>query len=415
MTQSVTYDVVIIGGGAAGFFCACKLQELLPDSQICLLEKSSKVLSKVKISGGGRCNVTHNVNYNSELVKHYPNGKNFLKRVFKKFSVSDTIEWFNTKGVKLKAEHDGRMFPITDSSQSIIDVLLGNSIEKGVRLIKSYAVAEISKRNDHFMISAKAGSASVYAKNVVLATGGYPKAAQFDWLSNLGHSINPPVPSLFTFNIPVDGLNHLKGLSVPAARVQIAGEKLHYEGPLLITHWGLSGPAVLKLSAWGARMLNKSDYQFTILINWIANNTEQSVVADIKAFINDHPKKIVISNPLFGLPQRLWSELMQRAGVKDQLTFSNVGQKSIHKMLEMIYRMPLTVSGKTTYKEEFVTSGGVRLEEIDPNSMESKKIQNLYFVGEILDIDGITGGFNFQSAWSTATVAADHIKQKINS
>jgi len=407
MNQS-TFDVAIIGGGASGFFSACKIKEYNPNLKVCILEKSNKVLSKVKISGGGRCNLTHAIDYNSELVKHYPNGKNFLKKVFQKFTVKDTIQWFAQRGVKTKVEEDGRMFPVSDNSQSIIDTLIKNSVGLGVDLRKSFDVKHIHKDNGLFHVTSRKEDVLMTSK-LIIATGGYPKPNQFDWLVDLGHSINLPVPSLFTFNIPVEGLKHLMGLSVRNAKVQIVGEKLNYSGPLLITHWGLSGPAVLKLSAWGARLLNARDYQFEILVNWIGELSEQEIVEQIKSYKDKHPKRSVNSNSLFEIPQRLWGELMKRAQIDEKLNYADIGDKSINRMLEVIFRLPLKVSGKTTFKEEFVTSGGIYLNEVDNKSMQSKLIENLYFTGEVLDIDGITGGFNFQAAWSTATVAAEHI------
>ncbi|MFQ3214381.1 MAG: putative Rossmann fold flavoprotein [Marivirga sp.] len=408
------FDVAIVGGGASGFFAACQILEINADAKVVILEKSNKILSKVRISGGGRCNVTHNVSYNSELVKHYPNGKNFLKQVFKEFTVKDTVAWFESHGVAIKIESDGRMFPESNSSESIIKVLHDNSIGLGGQLKTSFDVAEIVKAEDSLSLVSRKGE-KLRSKFVIIASGGFPKETQFEWIKALGHGINTPVPSLFTFNIPLDGLNHLQGLSVNAAKVQIVGENLSYEGPLLITHWGISGPSVLKLSAWGARLLNEKHYNFGILINWIgAEFSEQEVLETISSYKGIHPKKKVCVNPLFTLPSRLWQELMQRASIDMELMYQDLGKKSMNRMLEVLYRLPLNVSGKTTYKEEFVTSGGVLLKDINNKSMESQLLPNVYFTGEVIDIDGITGGFNFQSAWSTAYMAARNIVKKLN-
>ncbi len=407
--NNAVYDVAIIGGGASGFFCACEIIALKPDLRVCIIEKTSKTLAKVKISGGGRCNLTHYATYNSELVKHYPNGKNFLKKVFQQFTVADTVKWFEERGVTTKVEADGRMFPTSNNSQSVIDVLIAHSLDKGVALITSFGVSEILNASGGFQLIADKNSNIIKAQKVVVATGGYPKASQFNWLKVLGHAVNPPVPSLFTFNIPVDGLDHLQGLSVPNAKVQIMGEKLGYSGPLLITHWGLSGPAVLKLSAWGSRLLHAKTYEFDVMVSWLGDVTEQFIIDEITAYSVLHPKRKVLNNPLFDLPQRLWEELMTRAGVQEVAIYNDLGKKSIFKMLELLFRMPLKVRGKTTFKEEFVTSGGINLEEVNSSSMESKVISGLYFTGEVLDIDGITGGYNFQAAWSTATAAATNV------
>jgi hypothetical protein len=337
-----------------------------------------------------------------------------LKKVFNEFTVKDTVKWFESHGVTIKIEADGRMFPASNSSESIINVLVENSIGLGAQLKTSFDVAEIDKADDGLYLVNRKG-AKLFSKFIIIASGGFPKESQFQWIKALGHKVNTPVPSLFTFNIPVDGLNHLQGLSVNAAKVQIVGENLSYDGPLLITHWGISGPSVLKLSAWGARLLNQRDYNFEILINWIGVGfSEQDISETIIYYKAKHPKKMVLVNPLFALPSRLWQELMKRASIDADLIYQDLGKKSMNRMLEVLYRLPLNVSGKTTYKEEFVTSGGVLLKDIDNTSMESKVFSNLYFVGEVIDVDGITGGFNFQAAWSTAYMAATNILKKLN-
>lgn len=407
------YDVAIIGGGASGFFSACQLIKQKPDAKIVILEKSQKTLSKVRISGGGRCNVTHDAAYNSDLIKNYPNGRSFLKRVFKSFSVKDTIYWFEDHNVPLKIEEDGRMFPTSNSSESIIKVLNANSIDKGIELVTSFDVVSIVPNKEGVLIRSRK-DVEIQCSHLIIASGGYPKESQFSWIKDLGHQINPPVPSLFTFNVPVGGLDHLQGLSVKQANVKIVGESLSYDGPLLITHWGISGPSVLKLSAWGARILHKKSYDFSILINWVGTEaTESTILQQLEAYQQSHPKRSIHSNALFDLPSRLWVELMNRAEISSELNYQDIGRKSLNKMLEVLFRLPLKVTGKTTYKEEFVTSGGVLLDEIDQSSMQSKLVPNIYFTGEVLDIDGITGGFNFQAAWSTAYLAAKSISKQL--
>ena len=299
------------------------------------------------------------------------------------------------------------MFPESNDSQTIIDTLTKESLRKGVGLISNFQVSNISK-TELFELESKEADI-VRSKYLLIATGGYPKLSQFQWLEKLGHSIHPPVPSLFTFNIPIDSLSHLQGLSVSNAKVNIVGEKLSYEGPLLITHWGISGPAVLKLSAWGSRILNERAYEFDVSINWLAELTEDAIRQNIQSFQMNHPLKSVLSNALFELPKRLWEEIMLRSGVKEIHNYGDIGNKTINRMLENLFRMKLSAKGKTTYKEEFVTSGGVQLDEVDANSMESKIVPHIFFAGEVLDIDGITGGFNFQAAWSTAYLASQSI------
>nr|WP_230688295.1 NAD(P)/FAD-dependent oxidoreductase [Hymenobacter jeongseonensis] len=403
--------VAVLGGGAAGFFGAIACAEANPQTQVVLLEKTGKLLGKVRISGGGRCNVTHACETPAQLVAHYPRGNKQLKAAFQQFGVTETIAWFAKRGVQLKTEADGRIFPTTDSSETIAKALEEAARKAGVRIVTNTNVDEIQPLpTGGFQLKLSGSGAAqfssvLYATRLLVATGGNPKSANYDWLRELGHSIAEPVPSLFTFNVPNSPLSELMGVSVPQARVVLAGEKLQYEGPLLVTHWGVSGPAVLKLSAWGARRLHELDYVGTALVNWIPAFTEDTLRTWLQQFRQENGKKTVAANPQFGLPQRLWRNLTEQAGIGTETKWSDLPAKSQNRLLELLLRSPLAVRGKTTYKEEFVTCGGISLDEVDLKTMQSRRVPGVYFAGEVLDIDGITGGFNFQAAWTTGFIA----------
>ncbi|MDB5233929.1 MAG: flavoprotein [Hymenobacter sp.] len=403
--------MAVLGGGAAGFFGAIACAGANPNAQVILLEKTGKLLSKVRVSGGGRCNVTHACDTVAQLAAHYPRGSKQLKAAFQQFGVADTIAWFARRGVQLKTEADGRMFPTTNSSETIAQALEEAARQTGVRILTNTSVDEIQLQPHGGFLLKLSGSgtaqtgAALRASRVLIATGGNPKSANYDWLRALGHTIAEPVPSLFTFNVPNSPLSELMGVSVPQARVVLAGEKLQYEGPLLVTHWGVSGPAVLKLSAWGARRLNELGYVGTALINWIPSFTEETLRPWLQQFRQENGKKTVAANPQFGLPQRLWRNLTEQAGITPEMRWSDLPAKSQNRLLELLLRTPLAVRGKTTYKEEFVTCGGISLVEVDLKTMESRRVPGLHFAGEVLDIDGITGGFNFQAAWTTGFLA----------
>ncbi|AKD04722.1 NAD(P)/FAD-dependent oxidoreductase [Pontibacter korlensis] len=408
-------QIAVIGGGAAGFFGAITCAEANPQAKVLLLEKTNKLLSKVRISGGGRCNVTHNCFVPTVFSQYYPRGGKQLKEAFKVFGARETVNWFEQRGVKLKAEPDGRMFPVTDNSETIVNCLLQEAKKAGVEIRTSTAVEKIVPVNDgeqvHFIVELGKGE-SIKVDKVLVCTGGNPKSPGYDWLRQLGHTIQEPVPSLFTFNVPSSPLKELQGVSVPHARVRIAGQKLEYEGPLLITHWGYSGPAVLKLSAWGARHFYEQKYAFTALIQWLPELTEESLRQNLQQYRQAHPKKIVSTNPLFGLPQRLWQGLTQLAEVPEQVRWAELPAKNTNKLVEALLRLPVEVNGKTTFKEEFVTCGGIELRELSMKTMESRVQPGLYFAGEVLDIDGITGGFNFQAAWTTGYLAGKAMAAK---
>jgi predicted Rossmann fold flavoprotein len=401
--------IIVIGGGAAGIFAAINIAEKNPSFSVTVLEKSSKVLAKVKVSGGGRCNVTNALTDISALSKKYPRGEKELKKLFHKFSTTDTVKWFADRGVQLKAEADGRMFPITDSSQTIIDCLLKACEDNQVRICYQTAIKKVDKSASGFVLSTDTGE-TITCDLLVIATGGNPKSEGYQWLRELGHSIVQPVPSLFTFNIKDANVNALQGLAVKECQVRIAGTKLQWSGPLLFTHWGFSGPAVLKLSALGARLLYEKDYKYTVLINWLNEAKEQEVREQIEVFKVKNPLKYVANACPFELPKRLWEYLIIKTGIQADLKWINVTGKTMNKLLTNLLNDEYNALGKTTFKEEFVTCGGVNLQEIDFDSMQSKICSGLYFCGEVLDIDGITGGFNFQAAWSTGWVIADGIR-----
>jgi predicted Rossmann fold flavoprotein len=401
--------LVVIGGGAGGFFCAVNAARMNPSLRVTILEKSSKLLSKVKVSGGGRCNVTHALFDITAMSKRYPRGQNFVKKTFHQFFTTDTIHWFESRGVKLKAEKDGRMFPVTDSSQSVVDCLMQEANMYGVDIRMNAEVSQLQGDNGQFAITLANGQ-TMAADYVCLATGGYPKAAMFQWLHNLGHHFSEPVPSLFTFNLPGHPVTTLMGVSVDLARVKIAGSKLVEEGPVLITHWGLSGPAILRLSAWGARELMAKQYDFRIHINWLPEHNEQTLKEVFANLRREHASKKVCNHNL-SLPNRLWQFFLQQAMVKEDIRFADLPAKTENTLIRNVVDLVADVKGKTTFKEEFVTAGGVDLAEVDVNSLMSKKVPNLFFAGEVLDVDGITGGFNFQHAWTSGWIAAKSISQ----
>jgi len=410
--MAIQKKLVVIGGGAAGFFCAVNAARLHKNFQVIIIEKSSKLLSKVKISGGGRCNVTHACFNVSDLVKKYPRGEVFLKKSFHQFSTNDTINWFEERGVQLKTEEDGRMFPVTNNSQTIIDCLLGEAAKYNIAIMMNTTAVEIKKvvdaNDSQFEIIFSAGK-KLMADKICIACGGYPKSIQYEWLSKLGHQIESPVPSLFTFNVPNNDIVSLMGLTVNDVVIKIIGSKLQQNGPLLITHWGFSGPAVLKLSAWSAIALAQKNYEFSILINWLPQYNENSLREKIQsvrfAFAS---QKINNRNP-FGLPSRLWTYLLMKSDINESIRWADLPSKEQNKLIKNCCAQEFQVKGKTTFKEEFVTAGGIKLNEVNANTLESNITPGLFFAGEILNIDGVTGGFNFQNAWTTGWIAAQHI------
>lgn len=399
--------LIVIGGGAAGFFCAVNAARMNPRLKVTIIEKSNKLLSKVKVSGGGRCNTTHACFDIPELVKKYPRGQNFIKKAFHRFNTNDTINWFAERGVELKTEADGRMFPVTNDSQTIINCLLKEADKYKVEIILQSEVEELRPVANGFELQTT--NAKRQTNYVCIASGGYPKPAMFDWLRKLGHSIEEPVPSLFTFNIPGNPITELMGVSVERAGVKVAGTKLLEVGPLLITHWGMSGPAVLRLSAWGARQLADKHYHFTLLVNWLPDYKEPDLRNDWQSFRDEYAgQKTGGKNP-FGLPNRLWAHLLTCSGIQPDTRWADMPSKEQNKLIKNLTTQEFSVKGKTTFKEEFVTCGGVKLSEIDPNTMQSRIRPGIFFAGEVMDIDGITGGFNFQNAWTSGWIAAKSI------
>lgn len=397
--------LIVIGGGAAGFFCAVNAARLNPDLEVIILEKSNKLLSKVKVSGGGRCNVTHACYSIADMIKKYPRGSSFLKKAFRLFFTNDTIAWLKERGVVLKTEADGRMFPVTDSSQTIIDCLMKEAKKYDVEISMNKEVKGIYNNAGKWNLLMK-DDAVLPADFICIASGGYPKMLQYDWLKKADHRIEKPVPSLFTFNMPGNNITALMGVAVENVVVKIVGSKLSENGPLLITHWGMSGPAVLKLSAWGARELAACSYEFTILVNWIPDYNENSLREKIqKIRFELAAQKIVNRNP-FSLPNRLWEYILIQSGIHVDLRWADLPAREQNKLIKNLCAHEYAINGKTTFKEEFITAGGIDLSEIDFNTMQSKKYTGLFFAGEIINVDGITGGYNFQNAWTTGWIAA---------
>jgi len=397
-------QLIVIGGGAAGIFCAANAARMSPGLRVIVLEKSGKLLSKVKVSGGGRCNVTHACFDIASMATRYPRGQHFVRKAFHRWFTTDTIGWFRERGVELKTEEDGRMFPVTDSSQTIIDSLMREVNSYGVEVRMHAEVKGILKGDTGFIVTLADGRV-LTADYVCIACGGYPKSGMFDWIRALGHTIEEPVPSLFTFNMPGDGIVGLMGVSVPMAQVKVVGTKLVEKGPMLITHWGLSGPAVLRLSAWGARELAAREYRFSIVVNWLPEFSEQEVRDRLQELRYEWASRMVSSGPPLGLPRRLWEYWLGISGVKADIRWADLPIRDQNRLAGLLCAATFTVKGKTTFKEEFVTAGGVRLSEVDAN-FGSKKVAGLYFAGEILDVDGVTGGFNFQHAWTSGWIVA---------
>jgi predicted Rossmann fold flavoprotein len=403
--------LIVIGGGAAGFFCAVNAARMYPKLEVIIVEKSNKLLSKVRISGGGRCNVTHACFSISEMVRKYPRGANFVKKTFHQFFTEDTINWFLERGVKLKTEHDGRMFPVTDSSETIIGCMLREADKYNVKVRMHAEVKKISREEDRWNV-VFANEETEKAEFICVACGGYPKSSMFEWLLQTGHTIESPVPSLFTFNMPGNAVTKLMGVSTNA-KVKIQGTKLDEEGPVLITHWGLSGPAVLKLSARGARELHENNYRFNVIVNWCPTQNENSLREKFMEQREVHPSQKIYNGNVFGLPQRLWEYLAGASAIDEHVRWADLPAAKQNLFIKNVCAHEMKVEGKTTYKEEFVTAGGIRLTEVDAATMQSRKAEGLYFAGEILDVDGVTGGFNFQHAWTSGWIAAKSIADRV--
>ena len=399
-------NIAIIGGGAAGFFSAINAKENYPDANVVIFEKSQKTLSKVKISGGGRCNVTNGTSSINELHKAYPRGGKKLKKIFTEFGTLDTINWFESRGVPLYTQDDSRVFPKSNNSQSIIDCLFNEINRLGISLKLGVGILEIKKEENQLKLFFKdEGIEPQLFDKVIVATGGSPRKEGLIWLEKLGHNIEPPVPSLFTFNMPNETITKLMGLVAEPTLVSIQGTKLKSNGPLLVTHWGMSGPAILKLSAFGARILKEKNYDFNIQVNWINEPNNNKIVEEINEIITSHPKKLISNIKPYNLPERLWNYIIEKSELPSNKIWGELGNKGTNKLVSLLSNDIYRVKGKTTFKEEFVTCGGISLDSVSLKSMESKVCKNLYFSGEVLDIDAITGGYNFQAAWTTGFIA----------
>jgi predicted Rossmann fold flavoprotein len=396
-------EIAIVGGGAAGFFAAIAAARANADCRVSLFERSSQFLSKVRISGGGRCNVTHALSDPRLFTTRYPRGERELISPFYRFSADDTVAWFESRGVRLKREEDGRMFPVTDSSQTIIDCLIEEAKDAGVRLFTRKGVESAHVRGEGgFELKFNDGE-SVACDRLLVATGGIRSIGGVELVRSLGHNIELPVPSLFSLHVPAPWLRSLPGISV--SDVQLSVEKLRERGPLLITHNGISGPAVLRLSAWGARILHEKDYRFSLRVNWVPTMNEAELRAQFQSRRQTEPTRRVSKSPIGALPARLWESLVANAGISAETIWTTLTRAGMNELVHQLRATQLEVDGKSLNKEEFVTCGGVRLREINLKTMESRVTPNLYFAGELLDIDGITGGFNFQAAWTTGWIA----------
>ena len=396
-------EIAIVGGGAAGFFAAIAAACANADCKVSLFERSSQFLSKVRISGGGRCNVTHALFDPRIFTTRYPRGERELIAPFHRFSADDTVAWFEARGVRLKREEDGRMFPVTDLSQTVIDCLIKEAKDAGVRLFTRKGVETARVRAEGgFDLKFNDGE-SIECDRLLLATGGCRSIGGVELARSLGHTIEPPVPSLFSLHVPAPWLRSLPGVSVND--VQVSVEKLRERGPLLITHNGISGPAVLRLSAWGARVLHETNYQFSLRVNWIPAMNETELRTEFQSRRQAEPTRRVNNSPIGALPARLWEKLVANAGISPETIWTSLTRPGMNELIQRLRATQLEVDGKSLNKDEFVTCGGVRLREMNFKTMESRITPSLYFAGELLDIDGITGGFNFQAAWTTGWIA----------
>ena len=398
------FDIIIVGGGAAGFFTAINIVEKNPKLKVAILERGGDVLQKVRISGGGRCNVMHACFEPNELVKFYPRGEKELRGPFHQFGSGDTIEWFENHGVELKVEADGRMFPVSNSSQTIIDCFLQATQKLGIAVLTGQSVQSIFKKENEWKIETQIEN--YLAEKLILATGSNPKI--WEMLQTFGHVVVSPVPSLFTFNIKDSRIKELPGVAA-LVTVKVKDSKLKSTGPLLITHWGMSGPAILKLSAWGARILHDKNYQFTIFVNWLNDADQEEVEKKLKELKQEHAKKSVSKKSPFELTNRLWESLVIASGIEIETKWADLSKTQLQSLTNQLTNGTFQVNGKSTFKEEFVTAGGIDLKEINFKTMESKLHENLYFAGEIVNVDAITGGYNFQNAWTSGFIVAKAI------
>lgn len=400
------FDIILVGGGAAGFFTAINIVENNPKLKVAILERGKTVLEKVRISGGGRCNVTHACFVPNDLVKFYPRGEKELRGPFHQFCSGDTIDWFEKHGVELKIENDGRMFPVSDSSQTIIDCFLSATQKLGIQILTGHSVQSIFKAEEYWKV--ESNHETFACQKLIMTTGSNPKI--WEMLTELGHTIVSPVPSLFTFNIKDSRIKDLMGLSA-FAKVKVKNSKLEASGPLLITHWGMSGPGILRLSAWGARELFDKNYHFALQVNWLNEVSFDEALETLKELKQEHAKKSVSKKSPFDFPNRLWESLVLASDIDSEKKWSDLSKKQLTDLANQLTNGEFQVNGKSTFKEEFVTAGGIDLKEVNFKTMESKLQQNLFFAGEIVNIDAITGGFNFQNAWTSGFILANSITE----
>jgi predicted Rossmann fold flavoprotein len=399
-------QIAIVGGGAAGFFAAIACAEADPANEVSIYERGSEFLTKVRISGGGRCNVTHACFDARAMSERYPRGERALISPLHRFSASDTVAWFERRGVRLKTEEDGRLFPVTDSSGTVIDCRLFEAKAAGVRLYRRKGVDAVRRTNDGFELDL-ADEKKTVCDRLLLATGGTRSVIGGQIAESLGHVLAPAVPSLFSFHLAEEWLRSLPGVALEDVEASVPRAGLRERGPILITHQGVSGPVILRLSAWGARALHELDYQFPFRLNWMPGSSQESVRGQLLELRNTNPNKLVVNSPLAAVPQRLWEKLTQLAGIDSAVRGTTLSREQANALAMLLVRTELTVNGKSLNKDEFVTCGGVKLSEVDFKTMESRVVPGLYFAGELLDIDGITGGFNFQAAWTTGWIAGN--------
>ena len=399
-------NVAIIGGGAAGFFAAIAAKENFPDAKVTIYEKSQKLLSKVKISGGGRCNVTNGCTDIKELALAYPRGGKKLRKAFGKFNTLHTMEWFESRGIPLVIQDDNCVFPVSQDSQSIIDCFFFETKRLGINIKIGCGVKTLLPKNQQWKMDfINSSTESRIVDKIIIATGGSPKRSGLEWLEKMGHTIEEPVPSLFTFNMPNEPVKELMGIVIEDVSLNIQGTPLKSSGPLLITHWGMSGPAILKLSAFGARTLSEKKYSFNLQVNWVHIQNSELVADELRNICEEYANKKLSNYRPYALKERLWIYLIEKCEFTKEITWSQIGKKGINKLMNILTNDVYEVKGKTTFKEEFVTCGGISLDNINFKTMQSNICPNIYFAGELLDIDGITGGYNFQAAWTTAFIA----------
>lgn len=398
--------IAIIGGGAAGIFSAIHVKENHPNAEVIVFEKTQMLLSKLKISGGGRCNVTNGAKTIPDLLKAYPRGGKKLKKLFHQFNNHHMMKWLEDKGVDWVLQEDGCVFPKSQDSQTIINCFLQEVDRLNIKIERGHAVNALKQQGDQIELSFQSSEiSSLLYDKVIVTTGGSPQRKGLDWLAALGHKIEEPVPSLFTFNMPNESITKLMGIVVENAMVNIQGTKLKAEGPLLITHWGMSGPAILILSSFGARLLSEKDYHFKAQVNWVHEPNNEWVRQELKDIMNEHPMKMLGNFRPYLLPERLWLYILEKCELSSEKKWSELGKKALNKLITNLTNDIYEVKGKTTFRDEFVTCGGVSQESVDFSTMQSRVVKNLYFAGEVLDIDAITGGYNFQAAWTTGFIA----------